>query len=157
MARDFEDHCWKDVYDKDQMEISKGYSRDTFVGDKQLEVGGSKAPQTITFANPGAQSYGTTPTLTATADSGLTPTFTSATTGVCTVTGGALTFIKTGNCTINADQSGDGNYNAATQVAQSFTVDPKALTIASPAVTSEGTNTGRHGYWSVSQRRCPEP
>ncbi|PYS26575.1 MAG: hypothetical protein DMG11_19395, partial [Acidobacteria bacterium] len=44
-----------------------------------------KANQTITFANPNAQNFGTTPTLTATASSGLTPTFTSSTTGVCTV------------------------------------------------------------------------
>ena len=33
-ASEFEDHCWKDVYDKDQMEISAGYARDTFVGEK---------------------------------------------------------------------------------------------------------------------------
>jgi len=82
------------------------------------------APQTITFANPGAQNFGTTPTLTATSSSGLTPTFTSSTTGVCTVTtGGALTFITAGSCTINADQAGDSSYLAAPQVSQTFTVN----------------------------------
>ena len=45
-----------------------------------------QATQTITFNNPGAQNFGTTPTLTATASSGLQVTFDSSTTPVCTVT-----------------------------------------------------------------------
>ncbi|WP_158621251.1 fibronectin type III domain-containing protein [Dyella dinghuensis] len=92
-----------------------------------------KAAQTITFANPGAQNFGTTPTLTASATSGLTVTFTSSTTAVCTVTsGGTLTFITAGTCTINANQAGNGTYSAAPQVSQSFTVNgivPGAPTI----------------------------
>lgn len=91
------------------------------------------ATQTITFNNPGAQNFGTTPTLTATSDSGLTPTFTSSTTAVCTITtGGALTFNTVGTCTINADQPGNGSYLPATQVTRSFTVNgvvPGAPTI----------------------------
>jgi len=78
-----------------------------------------KASQTITFANPGAQNFGTTPTLTATASSGLTPTFTSSTTGVCTIT-----------------SDGTGSASAA-----SNSVTPKAsqtITFANPgAQTSE--------------------
>lgn len=82
------------------------------------------ATQTITFNNPGAQNFGTTPTLTATSDSGLTPTFSSSTTNVCTITsGGALTFLTAGTCTINADQGGNGSYLAAAQVTRSFTVN----------------------------------
>ncbi|WP_372018405.1 autotransporter domain-containing protein [Pseudoxanthomonas sp. 10H] len=92
-----------------------------------------KATQTITFNNPGAQNFGTTPTLTATSDSGLTPSFTSSTTGVCTITaGGALTFVASGTCTINADQAGNGSYLSATQVTRSFPVNavvPGAPTI----------------------------
>jgi len=83
------------------------------------------ATQTITFSNPGAQNFGTTPTLTATSDSGLTPTFTSSTTGVCTITSvGALSFVTAGTCTINADQAGNGSYLAAPQVTRTFTVNP---------------------------------
>ncbi|MBC3877554.1 fibronectin type III domain-containing protein [Undibacterium sp. FT79W] len=83
-----------------------------------------KAPQTITFNPPGAQTFGTTPTLTATASSGLTPTFTSTTTGVCTITsGGALTFVTAGSCTINADQAGNAAFSAAATVPQTFTVN----------------------------------
>lgn len=99
------------------------------------------APQTITFANPGAQNFGTTPTLTATSDSGLTPTFTSSTTGVCTITsGGALTFVTAGTCTINADQAGDSSYLPATQVSRSFTVNPVVPAApTSPVVTAGDT------------------
>lgn len=80
-------------------------------------------PQTITFANPGDQALGTSPTVTATASSGLGVTFTSATPGVCTVTaGGALTLIALGNCTINANQAGNGAFQAAPQVGRSFNV-----------------------------------
>ncbi|MFC3116647.1 beta strand repeat-containing protein [Cellvibrio fontiphilus] len=92
------------------------------------------ATQTITFANPGPQTFGTSPTLTATTDAtGLTPTFTSSTPGVCTITtGGLLTFVSAGTCTINADQAGNGSYLAATQVSRSFAVNaivPDAPTI----------------------------
>ncbi|WP_175481575.1 beta strand repeat-containing protein, partial [Rhodanobacter glycinis] len=83
-----------------------------------------KAAQTITFANPGTQNFGTTPTLTASATSGLTVTFTSTTTTVCTISsGGALAFIAAGTCTIDANQAGNGAYAAAPQVSQSFTVN----------------------------------
>ncbi|MDP3226524.1 MAG: fibronectin type III domain-containing protein [Acidovorax sp.] len=92
-----------------------------------------KGDQAITFANPGAQNFGTTPTLPATASSGLTPTFTSSTTGVCTITsGGALTFVAAGSCSIDADQSGNGAWNAAPTVTRSFAVNaivPGAPTI----------------------------
>lgn len=100
-----------------------------------------QAVQTITFNNPGTQTFGTTPTLSATATSGLTPTFSSSTTGVCTITsGGALMFVAAGTCTIDADQEGSVVYQAAATVSRSFTVNaiaPGAPTIgtASPGNT----------------------
>ena len=102
-----------------------------------------KASQAVTFNNPGAQNFGTTPTLTATADSGLTPTFSSSTTGTCTITGnGALTLLGAGSCTIVANQAGNGSYLPAAPVAQSFPVNavvPGAPTIgtATPSGTGE--------------------
>jgi len=93
------------------------------------------ATQTITFNNPGPQSFGTSPTLSATSDSGLTPTFTSSTPGVCTITSlGALTFVSAGTCTINADQAGNSSYLAATQVSRSFTVN--AVVPGAPVIGS---------------------
>jgi hypothetical protein len=78
------------------------------------DCGAPPAPQTITFANPGAQTFGTSPTLSASATSGLTVTFSSSTTGVCTITGGGLTtFVTAGTCSINANQSGNASYQAA--------------------------------------------
>ncbi|BCS55103.1 DUF4347 domain-containing protein [Geobacter sp. SVR] len=97
----------------------------------------TKAGQTITFANPGSQTYGTTPTLSASASSGLAPIFTSSTSGVCTITPeGALTLVSGGTCTINANQAGNAYYNAAPQVTQSFTVNQAGQTIGSISFTS---------------------
>ncbi len=33
MARDFEDHCWKDIVDDEILEIYQAYHRETYVGD----------------------------------------------------------------------------------------------------------------------------
>ncbi|SFH02915.1 Putative Ig domain-containing protein [Ensifer sp. OV372] len=95
--------------------------------------------QTITFANPGAQSFGTTPTLTASADSGLTVSFTSSTTAVCTISpAGLLSFVSIGTCTINADQPGDGTYLPATQVSRSFVVNAIAPGAPTGVVATAG-------------------
>ena len=94
-----------------------------------------KLSQTITFSAPIVQSFGTSPTLTATASSGLTPTFSTSTPSVCSITpGGKLTFLTTGDCTINADQAGDSAYLAAPTASVSFTISavaPGAPTIGS--------------------------
>ncbi|WP_233840197.1 autotransporter domain-containing protein [Dyella sp. 2HG41-7] len=82
-----------------------------------------KNNQTITFSNPGTQNFGATPTLTATASSGLTVSFSSSTTAVCTITsGGALTTVSPGSCVINANQAGNGAYSPAPQVSQTFAI-----------------------------------
>ena len=108
--------------------------------------------QTITFASPGSQVYGTSPTLSATATSGLAVTFTSTTPTVCTVTSaGVLTTVSVGSCTIDANQSGNGVYAAATQVTQAFAITQAPLSVtvnnqsraygaANPTLT--GTVTG---------------
>ena len=80
--------------------------------------------QTITFANPGTQTAGTSQTLSANASSDVAVTLTSATPGVCTVSGTAAAFVTAGTCTIDASQSGNSTYAAASPVAQSFTVNP---------------------------------
>ena len=105
-----------------------------------------KLSQSITFANPVAQNFGTTPTLTATSSSALTVSFTSSTSGVCTITsGGVLAFVTVGTCTISADQVGDGSYSAATRVSRSFTVSAVA-----PGAPTIGTATASSGQTSVA-------
>ncbi|MFD1838988.1 IPTL-CTERM sorting domain-containing protein, partial [Paracidovorax cattleyae] len=82
-----------------------------------------KGTQTILFAPPGPQDFGTSPTLAATADSGLAPTFTSGSPSVCAITeAGALTFLTAGSCTVHADQAGSPAYLAAAQVSRTFAV-----------------------------------
>jgi hypothetical protein len=92
--------------------------------------------QTITFgAIADILISGTPSALSATASSGLTVVFTSATTGVCTVSGTTVTLVAPGTCTINANQAGDGTYAAATQVQQSFGVSYRSQTVSFDALT----------------------
>jgi len=97
--------------------------------------------QTITFANPGTQTYGTPLTLSATASSGLTVSFASSTATVCTVSGTTVTFLSSGACTITASQAGNTTYAAASSVPRSFTVstEPQTITFANPGSQTVGT------------------
>ncbi|MEI7781446.1 MAG: YDG domain-containing protein, partial [Planctomycetota bacterium] len=83
----------------------------------------TRASQTITF---GALSSKTTAdasfTLSATASSGLTVTYTSSDPTVASIDGTTVTILKIGTATITASQSGNGNYNAASDVQQTLTV-----------------------------------
>ena len=91
----------------------------------------AKAAQTITFGALGGKTYGAVPfAVSATASSGLAVVFVSATAAVCTVSGATVTIVGGGSCTIQARQSGNGNYNAAANVNQTFAVAKAAQTIA---------------------------
>ena len=98
----------------------------------------NKASQSITFTNPGNKEFTATPfSVTPSASSGLTVSLSSSTTGVCTTSGFSVTMVTTGTCTLVASQSGNGNYNAATDVTNSFTIaDTTAPTVSSVSVTS---------------------
>ncbi|MCC6505978.1 MAG: Ig-like domain repeat protein, partial [Aquimonas sp.] len=100
-------------------------------------------PQTITFNSPGNQTYSASGsfTVTATATSGLAVSFSSSTTGVCTVSGASpasVFMVAAGTCTINANQSGNGSYAAAPQVTQTLTINPAPQTIS---FSDPGTQT----------------
>jgi hypothetical protein len=77
--------------------------------------------------------------------SGNPVTFTSTTTGVCTVSGingSTVTGVAAGTCTIAADQAGAGSYAAAPEVTLSFTVSLATQTIsfgAAPSVSVGGS------------------
>jgi hypothetical protein len=83
--------------------------------------------QTITFPDPGPQTYGTPLTLAATASSGLPVAYTV--TGPATLAGSTVTFSGAGSITITAAQAGNGSYGAAPDVSRTFTVAKAALTI----------------------------
>ena len=105
----------------------------------------SQASQNITFnaLSGRTKTSGTdTFTVSAFASSLLTVSFSSATTSVCTVSSTTVTLVTAGICTINADQTGNSNYLAASQVSRSFTVS-SAISITTP-------NTGLSGTYGTS-------
>ena len=79
----------------------------------------AKANQSITFGSLTNRVFGDPPfAVTATASSGLAVTF--AASGGCSITAATVTILSGGLCTITAAQPGNGNYNAAAPVPQSF-------------------------------------
>jgi hypothetical protein len=96
----------------------------------------NKGNQAIDFGALTAKTYGDADfDVSATASSGLPVAFSTTTTTVCTVTGATVHLVAVGECTIDANQAGDSNYNPASQVSQGFTVNPKALTITADDAT----------------------
>jgi hypothetical protein len=94
----------------------------------------AKASQTVTFTStaPAAAAFnGATYTVTATATSGLAVTFAidAASSSVCSIAGSTVSFTGVGTCTINANQAGNTNWNAATQVQQTFAVAKASQTV----------------------------
>jgi hypothetical protein len=111
----------------------------------QVTATPGKAAQTITFNSLNNRTLGTgTYSISASSNSSLTVALTSATTDVCTISSGTITLVSAGTCTINANQTGDDNYLAATQVQRSFTV-ATALTITTPSGSSlEGNHNSAY-------------
>jgi ribosomal protein S11 len=98
----------------------------------------SLAPQTITFTPiTGTQHAASQLTLAATATSGLTVTFTSATATVCSVSGSTLSLLIPGTCIVHAAQAGNTTYAAATTQVQSFAVTLAPQTITFTAITGK--------------------
>jgi probable HAF family extracellular repeat protein/uncharacterized repeat protein (TIGR03803 family) len=100
------------------------------------------APQTIAFGALADQVFGLPPfTVSATASSGLSVSFTSVTPTVCNATGATVRLLAGGACTIQASQAGNVSYQAAPSVMQSFQVTPAAQTIAFGAVPDHQLGT----------------
>src|SRR5205823_6069099 len=89
----------------------------------------AKANQTTSFGALTNKTFGDVPfTVSATSSSGLAVSF-SIFSGPATISGNTVTTTGAGTVTVRASQSGDGNYNAATPVDQSFTVNKANQTI----------------------------
>jgi hypothetical protein len=98
------------------------------------------AVQTITFGALAGVTYGDLPfDLTATSTSGLSVTYTAS--GSCSVSGITVTITGAGTCTITADQPGNANYVAATDIPQVLTIVKATpiVTWATPADITYGT------------------
>lgn len=114
----------------------------TSSGSNTLTV--AKLSQTITFDPLANRTFGEPDFgVTATASSGLAVTF--AATGQCTVTadGTIVHLTAVGSCTITASQAGNGTYDPAPDVPQTFT-------IADDLIFRDGFESGDLLAWSVS-------
>jgi uncharacterized repeat protein (TIGR03803 family) len=78
--------------------------------------------------------------LTAASNSGLAVSYASSNTSVATVSGNMVTVIGAGTTIITASQSGDGNYNAATPVSQTLTVNKSNQTITFDALADKNVD-----------------
>ena len=107
-----------------------------------------KANQTISFAALLTKNYGDAPfTVSATGGgSGNPVTFSSSDDNIATCTGTngtTITIVSSGSCTIYADQAGNSNYDAASQVGQLLTINngigaPSNLSYSIPVVFTIG-------------------
>ncbi len=97
-----------------------------------------KKDQTITFNTLNAVTYGHADfSLTATASSGLTVTYTSDNTNIATISGTTVHIVRAGICKITAHQAGNATYNAAPDKVQSLNVNQKELTVTEATVTTK--------------------
>jgi hypothetical protein len=96
----------------------------------------NQAAQTISFTPATPVTYGVSPiTLSATATSSLAVTF-SVVSGPGTISGSTLTVTGAGTIVVAANQAGNTNYTAATQVTGSIVVNKAALSVVVNAATS---------------------
>ncbi|MDP2030721.1 MAG: S8 family serine peptidase [Thiobacillus sp.] len=97
--------------------------------------------QTISFAPIDDMPVNSAFSLSATASSGLSVSFSSQTPTVCTVAGNVVSLIASGICTLAANQSGGAGYAAAPSVTKSFNVTLLAQTISFPTIASQILDT----------------
>ncbi|HXI00208.1 MAG TPA: T9SS type A sorting domain-containing protein [Sphingobacteriaceae bacterium] len=116
----------------------------------------AKASQTITFNTLANKVYYTgvpTFTVSATASSGLAPTY-SIVSGPASISGNTITLTGAGTVTVRAIQGGNENYNAATNVDQSFMVttalQAENATLNLATVESSATGYTGTGYVNFS-------
>jgi hypothetical protein len=78
----------------------------------------------------------------------LTVTFTidGSATAVCSIAGSTVSFLTVGTCVIDANQAGNGNYNAAPQAQQSFAVGKGDQTITFTSTAPAGAKVGGPMY-----------
>jgi hypothetical protein len=112
-------------------------------GSTQMTSPPSLVSQSIMFAPISNQTAGTPLALTATASSGLPVSFASTTTSICTTSTGQASLINAGTCTIQAAQTGNSTYAAATPVSQSFTVSFQSV-CGAPAASNPAVGSGTY-------------
>ncbi|MFZ4678806.1 MAG: beta strand repeat-containing protein, partial [Flavobacterium sp.] len=116
-------------------------SRYTLTQPSGLVANINLANQTILFDAIPSKSYGDTAfNLIATGGaSGLPVTFTSSDTNILTISGNVATIIGVGDVTITASQAGNANYNAASDVSQTITINKANQIITFNALVNRST------------------
>ena len=112
-----------------------------------------KAPQVITFDTPSSVGNNSSTELFPVSDSGLPVTLTSSTTNICSVSqfNGVWTVyaITTGTCTLVASQSGNTNFDAASNVTKNIVVKPGQV-ITYTATAFSGATAGSTASVTIS-------
>jgi hypothetical protein len=115
-----------------------------------------KSDQAINFGALATKTYGDADfSVSVTASSGLAVSF--AASGNCTVSESTAHITGAGACTITASQAGNTNYNAATDVRQSFTISKaaSATTVSASGATYDGqphgATAGATGFGGLNQ------
>src|SRR2546425_212902 len=107
------------------------------VANNQQSIMISRAGQAITFGTLTNKTFGDSPfTVDATSSSGL-PVSLAVLSGMGTISGSTVPINGAGTGTLRASQAGDANYNAATPVAQAFTVTKASQTISFAALSDK--------------------
>ena len=97
-----------------------------------------KLNQTIIFNTLPSKTFGDPSfSLSATTSSGLSISYSSSNTSVATVSGSTVTVIGAGSAIITASQAGNSNYNAATNVQQTLTVNKASQSITFNALAGK--------------------
>lgn len=120
-----------------------------------LNVNIATAAQTITnfAANPASPTYapGGTFAVSATGGPSTSPVvFGSTTTSVCTVSGGTVTMLDAGTCSLTADQAGDANYDPAPQVSLNVTIQSATQAITNFSANPSAPVYAPNGTFAVS-------
>jgi sugar lactone lactonase YvrE len=119
------------------------------------QTGSAPLPQTITFGSLSNRPIGTAPfTVTAAASSNLTVSFSSQTPSFCTVSGSTVTLVAAGTCTVEAAQTGNTIYAAATPVDQSFQVQA-TQTITFPSLLNRILGAGTFTVAATASSNLP--
>ena len=112
------------------------------IGAFQPAGAGARKSQRIEFTSSAPSSAvagGSVYTVSASASSGLTVSFSSGTPSVCSIAASTVRPLAAGTCTVDANQAGDYEYDAALQVQQSFVIGRNSQTVAftsSPPVSA---------------------
>lgn len=111
----------------------------------------TKSPQSIAFStSPSGAFVGGSYVAGASASSGLPVSFslTPGSSGVCSISGATVSFVRRGTCTVRANQAGNASYLAAPQVTQSMDVSDAvaAQTISFLSVPPSGAHVNDPPY-----------